>query len=114
MGRYFDNKEQARDFRNIAFSFLEDGAQKVGLSGSRAEGKQNEPGKKGDFDIVVVYPAGHAKETFNTSKWTILDPRGEFLPERFEAFIVPTENGDEGSQSLKEKAKWWYKKPINK
>lgn len=110
MGKYFDSKEQAQTFREIAKSLINDGAVQVGLTGSRAEGKQHDEGHNGDVDIIATYIDPYYQKLDKLFLHDCNLPDGTQIPPKFEVHIAPYHAEGMGIvRSMKQKAIWWFK-----
>ena len=109
MGRYFDDNKQASTFKAIAKGLISMGAVKVGLTGSRAEGKQYDEGHKGDVDIIALFVDSYCRTFTNFVLHDCKLPDGTLIPPNFEVMIAPYHSiGGEVSKSMKEKAVWLF------
>lgn len=105
-GEFFDNSEQASTFLKVVKALKKGGATKVGLSGSRAVGQQNQKGKISDIDIPVIFPRAHPQTSLAEDILLKRLPDGTRIPDNVQVISVPEGEGSHVANSLKKKARW--------
>lgn len=107
--RYFDTDEQQNTFMDIGKGLIEMGAVKVGLSGSRAEGKQHE---KSDVDMIALFVDSDCRKLAYEGKYILQDcvlPNGTRVPKNFQIVLAPlSSKGGVVAESMKAKAVWFF------
>jgi hypothetical protein len=107
--KYFDSDEQQNTFVAIGKGLIEMGAVKVGLSGSRAAGKQHE---QSDVDIIALLIDSYCRKLGYEDKFIFQDcelPNGTYVPKNFQVVLAPYHSeGGKIAESMKAKAIWLF------